>query len=311
MHRLALLAAPFALPALVAACSAPAVPADDAAVEAVGSTEGALRTLDFAYFFVDRTPEGFVARGVNETAVACGREKLARCVVDDVDLSALGVSRRDARSLLDAIDDRSAPNAIVFLGTVDAARRGHRSLRAVEAWRAPSVARWGGTVYQVTRDGVACAGDDCRAAHALRLNAWRRATVPDVVLDGAPAMGACRFVPLRATGCTSAYEAAEAAEATPAGLLVAGHRDADGAILAEQYFLRVGVGSVCADGGWNYCGATQSCDVESGVCTMECDGGCTHGRGRGVMPYERSIDIQAWVTQILTTAPVEIRILPH
>jgi hypothetical protein len=308
MPRLALLAAPLALSALVAACSAPAAPTDD---ETVGSAEDALRTPELAYFFVDRTPDGFVARGVNETAAACGREKLARCVVDDVDLSALGVSRRDARSLLDAIDDRSAPNAIVFLGTVGAARHGHRTLRAVEAWRAPRAARWGGTVYQVTRDGLSCAGDDCRPARALRLNAWRRSTVPDVVLAGAPAMATCRFVPLRATGCTSAYEAAEAAEATPAGLLVAGHRDADGAILAEQYFLRVGVGSVCADGGWNYCAANQVCDAEAGVCTMECDGGCIHGRGRGVMPYERTVDIEAWVTQILLSAPVEIRILPH
>ena len=311
MHRLALLAAPLALPVLVAACSATAVPTDDETAEAVGSAVDALRTPDFAYFFVDRTPAGLVARGVNETAAPCGHEKLARCAVDDVDLSALGVSRRDARSLLDAIDDCSAPNAIVFLGTIDATRRGHRSLRAVEAWRAPEVARWGGTVYQVTREGVPCAGDDCRAARALRLNAWRRSTVPDVVLDGAPAMGACRFVPLRATGCTAAYEAAEAAEATPAGLLVAGHRDADGALVAQQYFLRVGVGSVCADGGWNYCAATQACDAESGACNEVCDGGCKHGRGRGVMPYERSIDIQAWVTRILTTAPVEIRILPH
>jgi hypothetical protein len=192
MPRLALLAAPLALSALVAACSAPAAPTDD---ETVGSAEDALRTPELAYFFVDRTPDGFVARGVNETAAACGREKLARCVVDDVDLSALGVSRRDARSLLDAIDDRSAPNAIVFLGTVGAARHGHRTLRAVEAWRAPRAARWGGTVYQVTRDGLSCAGDDCRPARALRLNAWRRSTVPDVVLAGAPAMATCRFVP--------------------------------------------------------------------------------------------------------------------
>jgi hypothetical protein len=29
------------------------------------------------------------------------------------------------------------------------------------------------------------------------------------------------------------------------------------------------------------------------------------------MPYERTVDIEAWVTQILLSAPVEIRILPH
>ncbi len=294
------------LPLLAGACTVPTLPTASEA-ETTGAASEALATRDYAYFFVDRAAggAGYVARPVNNTRVSCGREALERCTVEAVDLAPMGITSGDAESLLSDLGGARAPNAIVLVGTIDEGRHGRRTLRAVEAWRAPEPTRWGGTVYAVTRDGVTCDVPGCRAANVVRINAWRKSVAPDVVLDGAPSMAHCRFVPLLATGCTEAYEAAEAALATRAGLLVAGHRDDRGVLVAEQYFVRVGVGALCADGGWNYCGTTQGCNPDSGQCSALCTGTCEHGRGRGVMPYERPLELATWFTTVILRAPVD------
>jgi hypothetical protein len=302
MKRLAVLALslPFGLSLLACSAASPESPDD----EAIAAATSAITSSAYAYFFVDATRDGLVARPVNNTRAACGSSFTDRCRIADVDLSPLGVSARDALQNKAAIAGEREPNAIVFVGAIDQSPRGRRTLRVVEAWRAPEPSRWSGALYQVSTTGAVCDEAPCRAATALRVNAWRASDVPYVDLAGAPAMASCRFIPLRPDGCTAAYEAAEAAMATPAGLLVAGHRDANGALVAQQYFVRVGLGAVCADGGWNYCGADQACDAASGLCSEVCTMQvCRHGRGRGVFPYERAADVQEWLSLVLLHYP--------
>src|SRR5262249_8310836 len=152
---------------------------------------------------------------------------------------------------LDALDSARDARSLVFVGQL-VTSNGARALRVVEAWRAPKAVPWSGTLFHVSRSGIECARGACEAANALRVNLWRKWTAPSIDFDFAPADPHCRFLPETSTACAKPYELAQAATALPAGLLVAGYRMGDGTLLVDQYFVRIGVGGTCNDGGLSY-----------------------------------------------------------
>jgi hypothetical protein len=287
---------------LVGACSASGTNIGATESEDTASASEALSSGELAYFFADRAPsgDGYVVRPVNHARVACGRAPAAeRCRVAQIDLSAFALADKDATAITSAVRDGWEPNTIVFVGSIDEDAHGARALRVLEAWRSPSATPWGGTLYHVTRDGLTCAKAPCTAAKALRLNAWRASIAPSIDLSLAPPASHCRFKPETSDACTGPYQLAEAAAATPTGLLVAAYRDFDGSLVVDQYFVHVGIGGTCDDGGLSYCNYKQNCMPDTGICDDNCvDYHCTHGRGRGVMPYERPFEVLTWMSAV-------------
>jgi hypothetical protein len=245
---------------------------------------------------------GYVVEPVNRVRIACdaGVRASEACFVSSVDLSSIKTTDADSRAILGTLDGESA-RTIVLVGTLTSSS-GLRALKVSQAWRAPIDVPYAGALYYVSRAGIACVTAPCDPVNAIRVNAWKAFTAPSLDLSDAPADPTCRFLPKTQTPCSGPYDLPEAAASLPAGLLVAGYRASDGSIVANQYFVQIGVGGTCDDGGLSYCGALDRCDTTTGLCMENCDAhSCTHGRGRGVMPYDPPTDVSDWLSYVEAT----------
>ena len=103
--------------------------------------------------------------------------------------------------------------------------------------------------------------------------------------------------------CAGAYDLSTAA-ALPAGLLIAAFRDSDGALFATQYFVRVGVGGTCDDGGLSFCGQGVVRSGERPLRREVLRGSQVPSRpiGRGVMPVRAPGEILDWQALVTRTA---------
>lgn len=282
----------------LAACAAsssfdaPAASDEEGANAAIESQLASPKSA-YSFFVATKTWRGFSLTRLNGVPMRCaGGWYDDTCPIGAIDLSATGLSPRDARSVIDDLGHDARRSRVILLGNVtvgagDAARSS--TLHVEEIWRAPSARPIDGDVLHVSHE----------TSQALWVNDWSGVRVSSLAFAGAPKIETCELEDGIAV-CARSYEQARQAAASATGLLAIGGVRRDGSVVVSQYFLRVSIGDHHSDDGFAFCQATQtacdtgSCFEDPVLCHAQT------GTGRGQLQTVR-FDVPSFRTWLLAT----------